>query len=205
MKVTAHGARGRGVWKWIILAGIGGVLLGVFLGFLAATVMSKRSAYNLAVRDGKAVYEAVRASKGEMAKARWLLDRARSSAEGRQGVPPSVDYDAIEQLRSLPAPFTAGDFVGLNYSKFNRETVNSLFTYARQVDELWDKIEEVTARVPPESSRKERDEAAQDDKAFTAYRQDLAELGELMDSALRTQKSSASADGDGLGDYPLSL
>jgi len=189
----------------MILAGVGGVLVGVFLGFLAATVMSRRSAYDVAVRDGRAVYEGLRAAKVDMEEARRLLDRARSSAEGREGEPPTVDYEAMEQLRALQAPFTAGDFVGLNYLIFNRQTVNWMFTYARQVDELWAKIEKVTARVPPESSRNERDDAGQDDKAFTAYRQDLAELGELMDSALQTQKSLFATDGDGLGDYPQSL
>ena len=51
--------------------------------------------------------------------------------------------------------------------KFNRETVNSLFLYARQVDQLWDKFDSLAAGVLPESRRTELNEAAQDETALT--------------------------------------
>jgi len=189
----------------MILTGICGVALGVGLGFLAATVMSSRTEYNMAVRDGKAVYQALRAAEDEIAKAKRLLDRAIVTAHGIKGAEPSVDYEAIEQLGALPAPFTVDDFVGLNCSKFNRETVNKLFTYAQQVDELWDKIGDVAARVPPESYHDRNEGTAADGDAFTAYRRDLAELDTLMRSTLRTQERFSPSDnlGDNLGDYPI--
>ena len=67
----------------------------------------------------------------------------------------------------MPTPFTAADFAGLHYTKFNRETVNSLFLYARQVGELWDKFDSVAGRVLPQARRQELDEAAQDETAIT--------------------------------------
>jgi hypothetical protein len=142
-------------------------LVGLFLGVLSTTVMSRRTQYNVAVRDGKAVYQAVRGAGDQVAEAKRLLDRAVSSAKARPGEGPSVDYEAIEQLRALPTPFTVADFAGLNYTKFNRETVNSLFLYARQVDELWDEFDRVASRVLPDARRAELDEAAQDETALT--------------------------------------
>jgi hypothetical protein len=103
----------------------------------------------------------------EVAEAKQLLDRAAAAAKSRPGQGPSVDYEAIEKLRALPTPFTAADFAGLRYTKFNRETVNSLFSYARQVDELWDGFDKLAGRVLPPARRAELDEAAQDETAIT--------------------------------------
>ncbi|MDH3656002.1 MAG: hypothetical protein OEN21_17195 [Myxococcales bacterium] len=164
---TAHEGKNRRVRKLMMMSGAGAALLGLFLGVLATTVMSKRTAYNLAVRDGKAVYQGVRAAADQVTEAKRLLDRAADAAKSRPGEGPSVDYEAIERLRALPTPFTAADFTGLNYTKFNAETVNSLFLYARQVGELWDKFDSLAARVLPDSRRAELDEAAQDETALT--------------------------------------
>jgi len=160
-------ARARRVRKLMMMSGAGALLVGLFLGVLSTTVMGRRSQYNVAVRDGKAVYQAVRAAGDQVAEAKRLLDRAVSQAKARPGEGPSVDYEAIEQLRALPTPFTAADFAGLNYTKFNPETVNSLFLYARQVGELWDEFDGLASRVLPEPRRRELDEAAQDETALT--------------------------------------
>jgi hypothetical protein len=164
---TAHEGKSRRVRKLMMMTGGGAALLGLFLGVLSSTVMSKRSQYNVAVRDGKAVYEGVRAAADQVTEAKRLLDRAVGAAKARPGEGPSVDYEAIEQLRALPTPFTAADFTGLNYTKFNRETVNGLFLYARQVGGLWDRFDSVAGRVLPESRRAELNEAAQDETALT--------------------------------------
>jgi len=164
---TAHEGKSRRVRKLMMMTGGGAALLGLFLGILSSTVMSKRSEYNVAVRDGKAVYEGVRAAADQVTEAKRLLDRAAGAAKARPGEGPSVDYEAIEKLRGLPTPFTAADFAGLHYTKFNRETVNSLFLYARQVDQLWDKFDSLAAGVLPESRRAELNEAAQDETALT--------------------------------------
>ncbi|UCF47989.1 MAG: hypothetical protein JSU89_12590 [Myxococcales bacterium] len=164
---TAHEGKSRRARKLMMMTGGGAALVGLFLGVLATTVMTKRIQYNVAVRDGKAVYEGVRAAADQVTEAKRLLDRAAGAAKARPGEGPSVDYEAIEQLRALPTPFTAADFAGLHYTKFNRETVNSLFLYARQVGELWDKFDSVAGRVLPQARRQELDEAAQDETAIT--------------------------------------
>jgi hypothetical protein len=164
---TAHEGKSRRVRKLLMMTGGGAALLGLFLGVLSSTVMSKRSEYNVAVRDGKAVYEGVRAAADQVTEAKRLLDRAAGAAKVRPGQGPSVDYEAIEQLRALPTPFTAADFAGLHYTKFNRETVNALFVYARQVGELWAKFDSLAGRVLPEARRNELNEAAQDETAIT--------------------------------------
>ena len=164
---TAHEGKTRRVRKLMTMTSLGAVLVGLFLGVLATTVMSRRIEYNVAVRDGKAVYQGVRAAADQVTEAKRLLNRALDAAKARPGQGPSVDYEAIEQLRGLPTPFTAADFAGLHYTKFNRETVNSLFVYARQVDELWDKFDSLAGKVLPPARRQELDEAAQDETAIT--------------------------------------
>lgn len=164
---TAHEGKSRRARKLMMMTAGGAALLGLFLGVLAATVMSKRREYNVAVRDGKAVYQAVRAAADQVTEAKRLLDRAAGAAKARPGEGPSVDYEAIEQLRALPTPFTAADFAGLHYTKFSRETVDALFLYARQVGELWDEFDGLAGRTLPEHRRKELDEAAQDETAIT--------------------------------------
>jgi hypothetical protein len=164
---TAHEGKNRRVRKLMMMSGGAAALLGVFIGVLATTVMSRRIEYNRAVRDGKVVYEGVRAAADQVSEAKRLLDRAVSAAKARPGEGPSVDYEAIEQLRALPTPFTVSDFAGLNYTKFSPETVNALFLYARQVGELWDKFDAAGSKVLPEARRKELDEAAQDETVLT--------------------------------------
>jgi hypothetical protein len=164
---TAHEGKSRRVRKLMMMSGAGAALVGLFLGVLATTVMHRRSEYNVAVRDGKAVYQGVRGAADQVSEAKRLLDRAVSAAKARPGEGPAVDYEAIEQLRALPTPFTAADFAGLHYTKFNRETVNSLFLFARQVGELWNEFDVVAGRVLPQARRTELDEAAQDETALT--------------------------------------
>ncbi len=164
---TAHEGKSRRVRKLMMMSGAGAALVGLFLGVLATTVMHRRSEYNVAVRDGKAVYQGVRGAADQVSEAKRLLDRAVSAAKARPGEGPTVDYEAIEQLRALPTPFTAADFAGLHYTKFNRETVNSLFLFARQVGELWNEFDVVAGRVLPQARRTELDEAAQDETALT--------------------------------------
>ena len=151
----------------MLITGGAAALVGILLGVLSTAVTIDRREYNQAVRDGKAIYEGVRMATDQVAEAKRLLDRASAAAKSRPGQGPSVDYEAIEKLRVLPTPFTAADFAGLRYTKFNREIVNALFLYARQIDELWDGFDKLAGRVLSEVSRAELNEAAQDETALT--------------------------------------
>lgn len=165
---TAHEDRGRQARKLMLITGGAAALVGILLGVLSTAVTIDRREYNQAVRDGKAIYGGVRMAADQVAEAKRLLDRASATAKSRPGQGPSVDYEAIEKLRALPTPFTAADFAGLRYTKFNREIVNALFLYARQIDELWDGFDKLAGRVLPEARRAEINEAAQDETALTS-------------------------------------
>ncbi|MGB5812210.1 MAG: hypothetical protein WBG86_16860 [Polyangiales bacterium] len=164
---TAHEGRGRRTRKLMLMTGGAAAFVGLLLGVLSTAVTTSRREYNQAVRDGKAVYEGVRIAADEVTEAKRLLDQAVTAAKSRPGEGPSVDYQAIEKLRALSTPFTAADFAGLRYTKFSRETVNSLFLYARQVDELWAGFDKLAGRVLPEARRAELNEAAQDETAIS--------------------------------------
>ena len=164
---TAREGRGKRARKLLLITGGAAAFVGLLLGILSTAVTVERREYNQAVRDGKAVYEGVRVAADEVAEAKRLLDQALGAAKSRPGQGPSVDYDAVEKLRALPTPFTAADFAGLRYAKFNCETVNALFLYARQVDELWSRFDRLAGRVLPNAKRAELDEAAKDETALS--------------------------------------
>ena len=78
---TAHEGKSRRNRKLLMMTGAGAALVGLFLGVLSTTVMSRRAQYNVAVRDGKVVYQAVRGAGDQVAEAKRLLDKAVSSAK----------------------------------------------------------------------------------------------------------------------------
>ncbi len=164
---AAHHGLGRRARKLMLMTGAAAAIVGLMLGILATAVTQNRRAYNHAVRDAKALYQGVLMSADQVGEAKRLLDRASAAAKPRPGKGPSVDYEAIERLRALSTPFTASDFAGLQYTKFSQETVNSLFQYTRQVDELWDGFDKLAIHTLPEARRAELDAAAQDETALT--------------------------------------
>ena len=98
---TAHESKSRRVRKLMMMTGGGAALLGLFLGVLSTTVMSKRSEYNVAVRDGKAVYEGVRTAADQVTEAKRLEKQRQQEAEDvAQGKRP---MQPVQRDESLPA------------------------------------------------------------------------------------------------------
>ena len=157
-----HSRRSR---RLMMITGAFATLAGLAIGGLATYVLYSWSAYDQAVEDGKAIYEKVYAAADQVNDAKVLLDQAIAAAKSKPGVAASVDYAAIQKLGALPIPFTPEEFTGRRYDEFDPATVNSLFTYTRNVAELWDGLKKLAVRT--DGRRSELDEAAKDETAIT--------------------------------------
>lgn len=151
------GRKARG--RFLIIAGAF-LAIGLVVGYGAGSMMSDRSLYNLAVRDGKDIYQTVREASDTVTKAQRYVDAAMAKARGGGGAQSAVDYQAIEALRALEKPLDAGTFSRRRYSAFKPETVDALFEWYNNVNLLWEKFETLAARTLPEARRRALDEAA---------------------------------------------
>lgn len=152
--------RGGGKGRAYLVGGLF-IVLGLALGYGAGSIMKDRNIYNVAVRDGKDVFKAVRDASDVMNEAKKHVDAAVSAAKGGTGGKPSVDYEALEQLRSLENPFTANQFSRKNYNLFAAVTVDQLFDYYANVNELFEKFQRVANSALPENKREALDRAAE--------------------------------------------
>ncbi len=148
-------ARGRN----FILLGMG-LAVGLLVGYGSGSMMSDRNLYNLAVRDGKDIYETVRGASDVVTKAQRFIDTATTAARGGPGKSPAVDYEAIQALQGLEKPLTADTFARKRYGAFQPGTVDALFEYYNNINLLWGKFERVANRSLPEARRAALDEAA---------------------------------------------
>jgi len=142
-----------------ILVGIG-LIVGLVVGYGGGSMMSDRNLYNLAVRDGKDIYQSVRDASDVVTKAQRYIDTATGTARGGPGKQPAVDYEAIEALQALEKPLDAHAFARKRYGAFQPQTVDALFEYYNNVNLLWDQFERIANRSLPEARRTALDEAA---------------------------------------------
>lgn len=138
-----------------------GLVVGLLLGYFGGSVMGDRKIYNRAVRDGKDIYASVNTAQEQVTKAQQLIDQIASKARPTTpGQRPSIDFAALEQLRSLEKPFSPNAFVGKSYNAFRPDTVNSLFEYQTGVTTMWEKILFLVNRSLSQSARTELTNAA---------------------------------------------
>ncbi len=133
-----------------ILIGVG-LIVGLVVGYGGGNMMSDRQLYNLAVRDGKDIYESVRNAADVVTKAQRYVDAATTTARGGPGKAPDVDVEALEALRALEKPLDAHAFARKRYGAFQPQTVDALFEYYNNVNLLWDQFERITNRTLPEA------------------------------------------------------
>lgn len=145
--------------KTLMLLGIG-ALLGLVLGYLSGSVMNDRRIHNMAVRDGKDLYAAVQEATNTVSEAQRLTDEAVRAARGAPGKAPAVDYASIEALRGLEKPFTANVFSRKNYGLFRTDVVDAMFDYYNHINQVWGRIEAVSAMTTGDTRRQELDASA---------------------------------------------
>jgi hypothetical protein len=166
----------------LIVGGVA-VVLGLAAGMVVASFSAENRTYNTAVRDGKAIYDRVLEASETVEQAKRQVDEAVKAAKGGPGEKPAVAYDAIEKLRSLEKPFDAGDFARKRYGAFQPGTVDALFEYYNNVNQLWDRFGSLASQTLPES-RRERLEAAVQAAGDMASQQTGCVLDEVEDKGI---------------------
>ncbi len=145
--------------KTFILIGVG-IALGLLLGYFVGGLNDRRSLHNTAVRDGKALYEAVQEASDKLSTVQGHVRDAVEAARGGAGESPAVAYDAIEAINGIEKPFNAGTFARKHYSLFQPQTVDALFDYYNKVNVIWDHIARVYGMTAGEERRANLNEAA---------------------------------------------
>ena len=151
------GRQNRGKNTILIVAGI---LLGLAVGIFCGAVNAERKLFNAAVEDGDAIYETVRDASETVNQAHRLLERTMRAARGAPGTDPTVDAEAISELRSLDIPLAANAFANKRYQAFTPQTVDALFTYYNNVRDLWSRIERLTTLAHGEERLAQLNQAA---------------------------------------------
>ncbi|MDH5490922.1 MAG: hypothetical protein OEY14_03005 [Myxococcales bacterium] len=157
--VTDEEAGRKKSGKSYLLIGLG-VLLGLIIGWGLGSTMGERRLYNRTVVDAKAIYDDVRASTDEIAKARRHINAAVTASTPGAGRTARVDYEAIEALVAMAQPFSAENFSQRQYGRLDAEAVNGLFDYAGKVTTLWERFTTLSTLTAGEERRRALDEAA---------------------------------------------
>ncbi len=136
------------------------LLLGAALGIGGGSMNGRRGLYNVTVRDGHDIFTAVDTASRTVLDAQTKIDACVTAAAGQGGQPARVDYASIEQLRALEVPLQAGAFARKNYGAFQPQTVDDLFAYYNNVQQLWGMFTRLGNTTLPEGRRAELDRTA---------------------------------------------
>ncbi|MEC7526043.1 MAG: hypothetical protein VYE22_39545 [Myxococcota bacterium] len=136
--------------------------VGMGVGFFGGSTFENNKIFDKTVADAQDVYASVDDAASTVTAAQGHIDALVEAAAGNQaeGTPPAVNYEAIEALRALEKPFELGAFTGKNYNALQSNTVNDLFQYALNIDELWREFRSLAAQTLPEARREELNETA---------------------------------------------
>ncbi len=131
------------------------LVVGSVVGWMIGSLYSQRQLWNLVVQDGKDVYGSVSDASMNVEKAQKLINQAAKAAGTN-----TVDYKALEELRSLENPFPADSFSRKRYRAFQSGTVDALFEYYTTLQQIWTRMKPLTARALSPNGRKALDNAA---------------------------------------------
>ena len=143
----------------VVLVAIG-LAIGAVAGFGAGSVGAERKQYNMAVRDGRDIYNRINEVSKTLETARGHLRTATEASQGGPGKQAHIEYKAIEDLRAMERPFAAGEFSRRRYLAFPTPVVDDLFEYYNNINVLWDKFEILSNKTTGERAREALDKSA---------------------------------------------
>lgn len=121
----------------IFLVIAAGLVVGAMLGAGVGTMNGRRRLYNTTVTDGHAIFAAVDGASRNLLEAQTHVEALATAAGGGPTGHPSVAYDEITALTGMANPLPASAFSNRNYNAFQPGTVDDLFTYYNNIQELW--------------------------------------------------------------------
>jgi hypothetical protein len=137
-----------------------GLALGVAAGFGVGSTGAERNQYNMAVADGKDIYNRVNEVSKTLETAKGFLKAAVDSTQGGAGRTAHIDYKAIEDLRAIKQPLAAGEFSRRRYLAFPPSVVDDLFEYYNSINILWNKFEALANKTTGDRAREALDKSA---------------------------------------------
>jgi hypothetical protein len=129
-------AAGRARARNLVVIAIG-IALGLVGGVVAGGMNGRNGLYNITVRDAHDVADTVEAASARVLEAQTHLDAIVASARGGADHHPTINYDEIAALHALANPLHAGAFSRKNYNRFDAATVDDLFLYDHDIQELF--------------------------------------------------------------------
>ncbi len=159
-KAVSDAELGRRSGGKFILAALVSAAAGIFVGWFVGSTWRERQIYDVVLADAKEIYGAVQTASGTVEKAQKLIDQAVKSAASA-GKGSEIDFKAIEELRKLEKPFPADVFSRKHYRAFEAATVDQLFQYYNNTNQLWARIASIGARTVSPAGREALTKAAQ--------------------------------------------
>jgi hypothetical protein len=142
----------------LVVIGLG---LGLAAGLGVGSTGAERNQYNMAVRDGKDIYNRINEVSKTLEEANGYLKAAADASQGGPGKQAHVDYKAIESLRSIKQPFSADEFSRRRYLAFSPAVVDALFAYYNNINLLWKKFEVIANKTTGDRAHEALDKSAQ--------------------------------------------
>ena len=151
-KAVSDAEVGRGSAGRFIFAALVAAAVGIFVGWFVGSTWRERQIYDLVLADAKEIYGSVTKASSTVEQAQKLIDQAvKAAAGGGKGT--DMDFKAIEELRKLEKPFPADVFSRKHYRAFEAGTVDQLFQYYNNTNQLWNRIASISARALTPATR----------------------------------------------------
>lgn len=151
---------GRNRSRTVLIVASVSAVVALLIGYLAGGTMGQRRLQNAVVRDAKEIYGSVQASRSAIEQGNRLVQQLVSKARSAPGKAPAADYDAIQQLIAIKAPFKANVFARKYYKAFGDPTVEALFEYFNTAKLAWARIGSLGASTLAPARRADIDRAA---------------------------------------------
>lgn len=159
-----------------------GCALGLAIGLGFASVNSENRLWNMAVADGRDIYNKVNETSKALEQADGHLKKLIASTSGGAGKVAHIDYSAVEALVAMERPFGASEFSRRRYRAFPTPVVDDLFTYYNGINQLWDKFSLLGAKTAGQNKREALDKSAKaaDDLMSSQYGMVVTKSGDVM-------------------------
>jgi hypothetical protein len=151
---------GRGRSVVVMIAAVAAAAAGIAVGWFVGSTWRERQLYDLVLADAKEVYKSASDAAPKVEQAQKLVDQALKAAAPGPGKTVEVDFKALEELRKLEKPFPADAFSRKHYRAFGTATVDALFTYYNNTNQLWAKFGVITAKSLSPAAREALTKAA---------------------------------------------
>ena len=187
----AEVGRRQGGRIFLVLAA--SLAVGCALGAGVGTMNARRRLYNTTVTDGHAIYTAVDTASRGVLEAQQHIEALAVAAGGGPSGHPTVSYTDLDALNAQPVPLQAAAFASRNYNAFQPGTVDDLFTYYANIQELWRQFHDLSLIASGPAQRPSIDDFAAVAVCPTSLGHDQAAARAAIQAAADATATAAAA------------